>query len=294
MVKRISGVIPPIVTPFLSDHRIDEDALRRITRYLLTAGVHGLVACGSTGEFSLMSLDERRRVTEIVADEVDSKVPVIEGVSAVRTDDAVALARHAKDLNLDAVLAAPSYYYKLEENDLREYYAELAKIDIPIIVYNIPLTTKTDLSPEFLVKLAQEFDTIEYVKESTGDIQRVSEIQRLDPNLEVVCGWDPLIYDFLTHNVKGWISTVANVIPKQCVELMRLVIEEKNVNRGRELFYSLLPTIGRIDGGPKFVQYAKAGLTLMGQPTGPTRKPLQPLSAAEMDSLRRALATLPT
>src|SRR5208282_5373148 len=172
MAGKIQGVIPPIVTPFDNSHQIDEKALRNVTQFLLNAGVHGIVTCGSTGEFALMSLDERRRVTEIVADEVDGKVPVIEGVTAVRTDDAVGLARHARDLHLDAILAAPSYYYKLDERDLHGYYTELAKVGIPIIIYNIPLTTKADLTPEFLVNLASEYDNIDYVKESTADMHR--------------------------------------------------------------------------------------------------------------------------
>ncbi len=292
-MTRIQGVIPPIVTPFDSNYRIDEKNLRSITRYLLNESVHGLVTCGSTGEFSLMSLDERRKVTEIVAEEVDGRVPVIEGVTAVRTEDAVGLAKHAKDLNLAGVLAAPSYYYKLEERDLRAYYAEIAKVDIPVIIYNIPSTTKIDLSPEFIVKLAAEYASIDYVKESTGDIHRVSDIQQLSDDIEVICGWDTLIYDFLTHKVKGWISTVSNVIPKQCVELVKLIVNDNNLEQGRELFYSLLPTIKLIDG-PKFVQYAKAGLKAMGQETGQTRNPLQPLSEVELNSLRKALAVLST
>src|SRR5208283_357471 len=192
MTSGIHGVVPPIVTPFNSTHQIDKDRLRDLTSYLLDAGVQGIVACGSTGEFPLMSLEERKMVTEIVAEAVNGKVPVIEGVTAVRTEDAVTLARHAKDLHLDAILAAPSYYYKLDEKELRGYYADLAKVDLPII-----------------------------------------------------------IYDFLTHEVKGWISTVSNVIPKQCVDLVRLVVERNELEKARKLFYSLLPTIKLIDG-PKF------------------------------------------
>ncbi len=291
MTSRIHGVVPPIVTPFNSTHQIDKDRLRDLTSYLLDAGVQGIVACGSTGEFPLMSLEERKMVTEIVADVVNGKVPVIEGVTAVRTEDAVTLARHAKDLHLDAILAAPSYYYKLDEKELRGYYADLAKVDLPIIIYNIPLTTKTDMSPEFLVDLATEFENIDYVKESTADMHRVSEIQRLTNKIEVVCGWDPLIYDFLTHEVKGWISTVSNVIPKQCVDLVKLVVERNEIEKARKLFYSLLPTIKLIDG-PKFVQYAKAGLNILGHQCGPTRNPLQPLTPPELDHLSKTLNSL--
>ena len=292
MAGRIHGVIPPIVTPFDSMHKIDKDRLRDLTRHLLGAGVQGIVTCGSTGEFPLMSLEERKMATDIVTEVVNGKVPVIEGVTAVRTEDAVALARHAKDLNLDAVLAAPSYYYKLEEKELRAYYADLAKVDLPIIIYNIPLTTKTDMSPEFLVDLATEFENIDYVKESTGDMHRISEIQRLTDKIEVICGWDPLIYDFLTHGVKGWISTVSNVIPEQCLNLIRLVVERNELEKARKLFYSLLPTIKLIDG-PKFVQYTKASLNILGHECGPTRNPLQPLTKTEMELLSRTLNSSP-
>ena len=291
MARKIHGVIPPIVTPFNSTHQIDKDRLRDLTSYLLDAGVDGMVACGSTGEFPLMSLEERKIVTEIVAEVVDGKVPVIEGVTAVRTEDAGRTCSPRKGSPSRHNIAAPSYYYKLDEKEFRGYYADLAKVDLPIIIYNIPLTTKTDMSPEFLVGLATEFENIDYVKESTADRHRVSEIQRLTNKIEVVCGWDPLIYDFLTHEVKRWISTVSNVIPKQCADLVRLVVERNEQEKARKLFYSLLPTIKLIDGS-KFVQYAKAGLNILGHECGPTRNPLQPLTEPELDQLRKTLNSL--
>lgn len=291
MKSKIVGVIPPIVTPFDNRSKVDEEALRKLTRYLLDANVHGLVACGSTGEFALMTLDERKRVTEVVNDEVDGKVPVIEGVTAVRTEDALELTEHAKQLGLNAVLAAPSYYYKLEENELKGYYAKLAKVDIPIILYNNPFTTKIDMSPELIARLASEFDNIQYVKESSGDINRVNELKHLGSKIEVICGWDTLIYDFLSHGINCWIATVSNVIPRQCVKLVTLLADNQDMLERRDLFYSLLPVIKLIDS-PKFVQSTKAALNLLGHPCGLPRDPLLPLSDDEMRKLNETLATL--
>jgi len=290
MKRRIFGVIPPIVTPFTRTHEIDEGALKSVTQFLLEAGVNGIVTCGSTGEFALMSLDERKRVTEIVLEVVGNQVPVIEGVTAVRTEDAMMLANHAKDLGLDAVLAAPPYYYKIEEKELYSYYSGLARVDIPIIVYNNPGTTKLDMSPDFISRLASDFDNIDYVKESTGDAQRVSDIEWLTDKIEVICGWDPLIYDFLTHGVKSWIATVANVIPRHCVDLVGLAAKN-DFGAARQLFYKLFPLIKLIDG-PKFVQCAKAGLKLVGQNSGFLRNPLQPLGDNELRHMKELLGEL--
>lgn len=290
-LRKIAGVISPIVTPFDNQFKVDERALRTLTRYLLDANVHGIVPCGSTGEFAMMTLAERKRVTEVVNDEVGGKIPVIEGVTAVSIREAVELTEHARQLGLDAVLAAPSYYYKLQENELEEYFGKIAKVDIPVILYNNPSTTKIDLTPELITKLATEYDNIQYVKESSGDINRVNEIKYLGSRLEVICGWDTLIYDFLCHGVKGWIATVSNVIPRECVKLLDLVTNKQNIPGAREFFYSLLSIIKVIDS-PKFVQATKTALNLLGHPCGLPRSPLMPLNANESREIADALAIL--
>lgn len=290
MKAGITGVIPPIVTPFDQQYKVDEEGLRKLARHLLDSNVHGLAPCGSTGEFALMTLAERKRVTEIVNREVDGKIPVIEGVTAVSVNEAVELTEHAKQLGLAAVLAAPSYYYKLQEDELEEYFGKIAKVDIPIILYNNPSTTKTDMSPELITKLATEYDNIQYVKESTGDINRVNEIKQLGNRIEVICGWDTLIYDFLCHGIKSWIATVSNVIPRECVKLVTLASNEQ-FTEARDLFYSLLPIIKVIDS-PKFVQATKTALNLQGHPCGLPRSPLLPLNEEESTKLKEALATL--
>jgi 4-hydroxy-tetrahydrodipicolinate synthase len=290
-MRKITGVIPPIVTPFDNQSKVDEGTLRKLTRYLLDANVHALVSCGSTGEFAMMTLAERKRVTEVVNDEVGGKIPLVEGVTAVGVREALELTEHAKQLGLDAVLAAPSYYYKLQENELEEYFGKIAKVDIPIILYNNPSTTKTDMSPELITKLAMEYDNIQYVKESTGDISRVNEIRHLGNRIEVICGWDTLIYDFLCHGVKVWIATVSNVIPRECVKLVDLSSNQQNISEARDLFHSLFPIIKVIDS-PKFVQATKTALNLLGHPCGRPRSPLLPLNEKESKDIKDALATL--
>lgn len=189
MSRQIHGVIPPIVTPFTQHNEVDKSKLRVLVNFLIDAKVHGLVTCGSTGEFSMLSYEERKRVTEVVADEASDRIPVIEGVTAVGTEHAVMFAKHAKDLGLDAVMAAPSYYFKLDEEALYDYFSSIANVGIPLIVYNNPFTTKADLLPAFLVKLSKEYSNVRYVKESSGDVRRIREIRMLGGNRpEVICG----------------------------------------------------------------------------------------------------------
>jgi len=292
MSRQIHGVIPPIVTPFTQRNEVDEPQLRALVNFLIDAKVHGLVTCGTTGEFSMLSYEERKRVTEIVADEAMDRIPVIEGVTAVATDDAVMFAKHAKEFALDAVMAAPSYYFKLGEEALYDYFSSIANVGIPLIVYNNPFTTKVDLSPAFLVKLSKEYSNVRYVKESSGDVRRVTEIRTLGGKRpEVICGEDTLIFEFFALGAVGWISTASNAVPRQSVEMYETVAVKKDLAGGLGLMYELLPAITILDG-PKGIQAVKAGLKMQGLDVGPTRRPLMPLNAEELDSLRGVLSQL--
>jgi 4-hydroxy-tetrahydrodipicolinate synthase len=271
---------------------VDKGQLRTLVNFLLEEGVHGLVSCGSTGEFPMLTYEERRRVTEVVADEVSGRVPVVEGVTAVRTDDAVMFAKHAKDLGLAAIMAAPSYYFKLGEEALHDYYSSIAKVGIPVVVYNNPSTTKVDTSPSFLAMLSKEFSNIQYVKESTGDIRRVREIQMLaGDRLSLICGEDPLAFEFFALGAAGWISTASNAIAKQCVRIYDALARRRDLGAGLKLMDALMPAISILDG-PKGIQAVKAGLRMQGVDVGQARKPLLSMSERELENLRKELTEL--
>ena len=288
MAIEFHGVITPVITPFQPSLEVDEKRLRNHVRRLIESGVHGLVACGSTGEFALLSTDERRLVAEVVVDEADGLVPVIVGATAVGNAEAVGLARHAAEIGADGVLLAPSYYYVPTEAEVRRYFADVADVGLPTIAYNIPFTTKVDMSPEFLVRLAGDFENLGHVKEATGDMARVAEILRLsDGRVRVLCGADPLMYAFLSSDASGVISASSNVMPGECVELYELVLKSE-LEKAKALFYSMLEALTYLDA-PKFVQNVKAALDILGHKGGPTRRPLAPLDQSELATLTRVL-----
>jgi 4-hydroxy-tetrahydrodipicolinate synthase len=294
MSKKIKGVFPATITPYTKDFEIDEEALKTLIKFWIEKGLHALIPCGSTGEFSAMTLEERKRVFDIYIDEVDGRVPVICGTGAVRTEDAVMLTKYAKDINADGVMVIPSYYIKPKEEELYLYYEAIAKVGIPVVVYNNPGTSKVDMQPEFIVKLANEFDSIKYVKESSGDITRIHDIIRLDENkrLSVFIGADNLTLEGLLMGAEGAVSVSANFIPEQNVELYQLAVEKKDLKNVLELYYKILPLLAVIEESGKFCQYAKAGVELRGFHAGEPRRPLLPLSEREKETLKKYLRRL--
>ena len=293
MYKEIKGVTTPIITPFKSNYEIDEGALRSHIRYMMDKGVRGIIPCGSTGEYSLLTKEERKRVVEITLDEVGGKALVIPGTTAVRNEDAVEFTEHAKDKGADAVMVSPSYYFSTTEDELYQYYKDVAEVGIPIILYNVPCTVKVDMSPQFMVRLANDFENIKYVKEATGDICRIHELIRLsNEKLTVFSGWDILTLEAFAVGAKGWVAAPGNLLPRECVELYELAVEKSDLEKARELYYAMLPALMLIEGSGKFVQYVKAGVELLGGKAGSPRKPLLPISEDEKKELKKALDDL--
>lgn len=287
-MKDFRGIITPIVTPFDHQGRVDNQRLKSYIGYLLDCGIHGVIPCGSTGEYPLLTFDERKRVAEVVKEEVGGRVPVVVGVTAVRNEDAVDLAKHAEKINADGLLVAPTYYYRPSERELYNYYEEIASVGLPIVVYNVPNTTKVDMQPEFLVRLSDRFENVRHVKECTGDISRVSSIIKLSGGrLKVLCGEDPLMYDFFCLDPAGSVSTASNVLPRELVQLYRS-FQNNNIERAREVFFRVFALLKYIDG-PKFVQMAKAALRIQHHDMGPTRKPLLPLEESEVNTLTKLM-----
>lgn len=279
MAKKYCGVYAVVCTPFTSDEKIDELALRRHIRFLVDeAKVHSVIPVGSTGEFALLTKEERNYVISVTIDEVNKQVPVYAGAAACSTIGTIEYAQTAQDLGADGVMVVPSYYGHLSQDELYFHYETLARnIDCPIIVYNNPGTSGSDILPPLVERLAA-IKNIEAIKESSGIMQRVSDImRRCGDSIEVLCGCDTLILEMFAMGVVGWIAAPANILGKQCVRLYELAIEQKDFARAKELYFKMLPLMDLFEGTGKYVQLAKAGLQLMGRGIGEPRKPLLPL-----------------
>ena len=282
------GVYAVVCTPFDAAGEVDEPALRRHMRWLLDEGrVHGIIPTGSTGEFAFLTAQERRDVLETTLAEVDGKVPVIAGAAACSTRETIANVSMAERAGADGVMIVSPYYGHLSQQELYCHFRTVAESTrLPIIVYNNPGTSGSDILAETLARLA-ELENIAAVKESTGIMQRVNEIMRLcGDRLAVLCGCDTLPLEMFLMGVKGWVAAPANSIPRECVQLFELAVERKDYGAAWDLYAVLLPLFELFEGSGQYVQLNKAALEMQGRSIGDPRPPLLPATEDRREQLR--------
>ncbi len=287
------GVFAASVTPMKASQEIDFPRLAAFTDALLRQGLHGLVPLGSTGEYYALSADEREGVLRTTLEVVAGRVPVVAGANAGSTRDVIAFARQAEQLGCDGVmLAAPYYSLPRPEELFAHFRAVNNAIGIPIVLYNYPGRTGVDMPPEFIERLAG-LRNLRYVKESTGEMARITELlRRCGDRLGVFCGCDTIALESLMLGAIGWIGGVANVLPKSHASLYHLTVVDKDFPAARKLFFRMLPLLELMEGGGKYTQFVKAACALAGHPVGPPRRPLLIPTAAERARLRQALKFL--
>jgi len=288
-MKRFSGVYAVMLTPFKADESVDEEAVRKHINWLIEQGVHGLIATGSTGEAASMSEVERKRVVELTLEEAHHRVPVLVGSGANSTHDTIMYSRHAQEAGADGLMVIHPYYCMPNERELFEHYKLLARsVRIPIMIYNNPVTSGVDMKPELLARLA-EFENIQYIKDATDDIKRVGRIKRLcGDRITIFQGCDNVMWESFLMGAEGWVSGMANILPRQCVRLWDLTAQGQ-IDKARDLYYRMLPLGDMLDSEGLFIQYLKAGSELLGRPLGKPRRPLLPPTKRDLERLRAAL-----
>ena len=293
MASAFEGVFPAMVTPMTADEEVDGSTLAEVVNYLIDAGVGGLVPLGSTGEYYALSAAEREAVLQGTLEAAAGRVPVLAGTNAGATREVVDYCQQAEQLGAAGVLLAAPYYSLPTADELFEHFRVVSEsITIPIMLYNYPGRTGVDMTPDLVGRLA-ELDQVQYVKESTGDVTRVSEIIRTcGEKITVFCGCDTLALESFLLGAVGWVGGVVNVLPKEHVELFELAVRKQDFNAARKLYYQLLPTLSLMEGGGKYTQFVKAGCELTGHPVGPPRRPLRPPDAEELARLRESLRLL--
>ncbi len=285
------GSFTVMVTPFTEGgDGIDVPALRRFVDWQIAEGVPGLIPLGSTGEFLSIDQEQRVQVVETVVGQAAGRVPVLVGTADEWTDRAVAFSREVERLGADGVMVVPPYYSSPTEDELFEHYRRIAEaISIPMMVYNNPNTANVDLSPRFLARLA-EVENISYVKESSGDLSRVREIDRLSGGrMTVFAGYHA--YDSIRLGAKGCVSVCGNIVPRLSADIYNLAIRSETMDEGRELYHRLTPLLDAISGD-LYVSATKAAMGLIGMPVGDPRPPRLALPKAEVAALRQVLSNL--
>jgi len=288
MVFKPEGVMPALVTPFTDDgEEVDEGRLRGLVDYVVELGVSALVPCGTTGEFQNLSLDERRKVIEVVMDQANGRVPVVPATGHSSTKLAIELTRHAKDVGAEAALVVTPYYHKPMDRGIYEHYRCLAeKVDLPIILYNIPQATGVNLTWQMVEDLV-EIPNIVGLKDSSGELRyMLSVLEKTGSRLSVLCGHDEVVLPALAAGASGMILASANFIPDIWVELYEAV-KRFDLKTARELQLKI-QKISRITArsGPVGT---KAALNMLGVKVGPVRLPLSvggELTYEDMEELR--------
>ncbi len=284
------GVFAALVTPMKAGEETDCDKLGRFAEHLLGQGVHGLIPLGSTGEYYALGAAERERVLRVTLEASAGRAPVVAGTNAGATRDVIAFSRQAEQLGCAGVMLAPPYYSLPRLDELFAHFKAVNNaIGIPIMLYNYPGRTGVDMPPDFIVRLAT-LKNVRYVKESTGEMPRITELlRRCGDRLGVFCGCDTLALESFVVGAIGWVGGVVNVLPASHAKLYRLAVETKDYVAARKLFFEMLPTLELMEGGGKYTQFVKAGCKLMGHDVGAPRRPLAAATAAECRQLRAAL-----
>ncbi|GGK06470.1 dihydrodipicolinate synthase family protein [Pseudomonas matsuisoli] len=289
----IHGIIGYTITPFSAKGQdLDLDALGRSIDRLIESGVHAIAPLGSTGEGAYLSDAEWDQVAEFSIKQVNRRVPTIVSVSDLTTAKAVRRARFAERHGADVVMVLPASYWKLTEDEIYAHYRAIGEsVGVPIMLYNNPATSGTDMSVDLILRIVKGVENVTMVKESTGDIQRMHKLHVLGEGLvPFYNGCNPLALEAFVAGAKGWCTAAPNLIPQLNLDLYQAVLN-KDIAQARDLFYRQLPLLDfMLKGGlPATI---KAGLRSTGLEVGDPRLPVFPLEEEAQRTLKDLLAAL--
>ncbi|GAA2840459.1 dihydrodipicolinate synthase family protein [Kribbella solani] len=280
MSEKLDGVIVATALPYAEDVaapaglRPDLDKYAEHCRWVVENGCRGVGPNGSLGEYSSLTDDERRAVARTAIEAVGDDGIVVVGVHGVGSHQARSWAEKAAEDGADGVLCLPPTMYRANRGEVISHFTEVAKAGLPVMVYNNPLDTKVDLTPDVLADLAQ-IENVVAVKEFSGDVRRILEIREQAPDLAVIAGADDLTLEALLMGATGWFAGFPNVFPKESVRLFELATQGK-LEEARALYEPLVAAF-RWDSRTEFVQAIKYGMDYVGRFGGPCRPPRGPL-----------------
>jgi 4-hydroxy-tetrahydrodipicolinate synthase len=284
------GVIPAVVTPFSDEGDVDVAALASNAEWVLDGGARGLVGTGTMGESQSLSMAERRLVVETLVEAAPARTVTV-GVSAATPGASITLAADAAAVGAQGLMLLPPLGYAADDREIEAFYRVVAEsTDLPIMAYNNPHASGTDMRPRLVARLA-EIDGVVAVKECSGDARRIAEIRSIaHSDFEVLVGGDDWALEAFCAGATGWISGVANVAPRECAEL-HVLCAEGRLQEARERYARLLP-LARLDMRPKLVQFFKAAMDQVGRYGGPCRPPRLGLTDEERREVEAAVGAL--
>jgi len=284
------GVIPAITTNLKADLSVDHVALAAHCQWMIDSGCAGIVACGSLGEAQTLTFDEKIAVARTCVAAVGERVPVSLGIASLTTTEAVAMARAAEQAGCAGLMVLPPYVYSSDWREMKAHVsAVIGATKLSCLLYNNPVAYKTDFLPGQIAELAAEHANLHAVKESSGDVRRVTAIRAAcGRRLEILVGMDDAIVEGIYAGATGWIAGLVNAFPVESVALFDYA-SRGDKGRATKIYEWFLPLL-RLDTVPKFVQHIKWVQAETGHGTPHVRPPRLPLDGADLDMTRAVLA----
>jgi 1-pyrroline-4-hydroxy-2-carboxylate deaminase len=291
------GVMPALTTAFSEDLSVDLRLIEMHSKWLVDNGCTGIVALGSLGEGATLGPAEKREIVKACVHAVGSRVPVVAGISALSTHDAVMLAKTAEETGCSGLMVLPPYVYVGDWREMKAHVtAVLGATKLPCMLYNNPIAYTVDFVVEQVEELVEENENLHAIKESSANVRRVTALRALlGERLEVLVGVDDAIVESSAVGAVGWIAGLVNALPRESVALFELA-KGGRTEEALELYRWFLPLL-RMDTVPKFVQLIKLVQQEVGVGNARVRAPRLELVGRELDEARavisRALATRP-
>lgn len=289
---KMEGIFTPIITPHRPDGSIDKRAYAEVVEFLIDAGVHCILVGGSTGEYYAQTNEERVEMMAYTHEVIGGRVPLMVGVGATRTQEAVELAKAAKAAGADSILInSPPYAVPTDmENAMHALQIDRAA-NLPIMLYNYPHRTGTNMGAEYLDRVGRSPNFCA-IKESSGDINRVHMLARDYPHITLGCGMDDQALEFFAWGAKVWVCAGSNFLPKEHIALYEACVLENDFNKARRIMSAMLPLMSVLEQGGKFVQCVKYGCEIAGLNAGVPRPPLRPLNKDDKRLMDMTVKTL--
>lgn len=290
------GVMPALMTEMREDGSLDLEATARHMESCLAAGVEGFVMLGTLGENNSLDRSEKEAVLRMASETAAGRVPVLSGVAEYTTDMAIAHAKTARSAGCDGLMVLPCMVYEQDSREAIAHFSAVAEsTDMPIMIYNNPVTYSVDVSPEDFEALA-DFDNIVAIKESSHDSRRVTDMfNRCGNRYRLFCGVDDLALENCLFGAVGWVSGMANTFPREAVELLKLA-RQGSVTEAVALYRWFMPSL-HLDVAVKLVQYIKYANQIVGEGSEWVRRPRLCLVGEERDMvssvIKEALDTRP-
>lgn len=289
---KFEGIYTPLVTPFNDVFEVQKDQFAETIEMLISAGVHGLIVAGTTGEYYAQTAEERIELMQLAKEIIGTRVPLIVGTGAIRTEDSIFYAEAAKAIGADALLVAtPPYAYPTSREIALHALAIDRAVNLPVMLYNYPGRMCVNMDEETLDRLGKSPNFCA-IKESSGDPNRLHILARDYPHIQLSCGMDDQALEFFAWGARSWVCAGSNFAPEAHIALYKACAVEGDFTKGRRIMSAMMPLMRVLEQGGKFVQCIKYGLTLRGIETGPPRKPLQPLNKDDKRQLSHVIRTM--